>query len=94
MAEGTLNMKELVKRVATATGSTQKQAREFVEATFEELKGAVANHEKIAIAGYLKGGAKYVSARTRRNPRDGSVVEKEAGYKLVLKAGSKLVAAI
>ncbi|CAM4117564.1 HU family DNA-binding protein [Helcobacillus massiliensis] len=70
-----MNKKELIQDVAAATDLPQAQAQEVVSAALDSIIKAVANGDKVQIAGFGTFEPRERAARTGRNPQTGAPVE-------------------
>ena len=90
-----LSRNDLVAKLAEQTGSTKKDADEFVTAFAELVINSVAEGEKVSIPGVLSVERVQRAARTGRNPATGETIDIPAGYGVKVSAGAreKIVAA-
>lgn len=88
-----LSRNDLVAKLAEQTGSTKKDADEFVTAFAELVIDSVAQGEKISIPGVLSVELVERAARTGRNPATGETIDIPAGKGVKVSAGSRLKAA-
>ena len=70
-----MNKTELIAAVAEKTGLTKKDAERVINATFESITAALAEGDKVALAGFGIFEVKTREARTGRNPRTGETME-------------------
>jgi DNA-binding protein HU-beta len=85
-----MNKEQLISRVAEITEGTKKDATKSVDALFQVIEEAIASGEGINLVGFIKIEVKDVPAKDHRNPKDGSIVHKEAHKRPVAKLGKKL----
>ncbi len=64
-----MNKANLIDNVAEATGLKKKEAEKAVNAVFAAIQGALAEGDKIQLAGFGTFKVKERSERTGRNPR-------------------------
>ena len=88
-----LSRNDLVAALAAKTGSSKKDADEFVTAFGELLIDSVAKGEKVSIPGILSVERVARAARTGRNPATGETIDIPAGFGVKVSAGSRLKAA-
>ena len=81
---------ELIAAVAEKTGLTKKDAERVVNATFETITAAMAQGDKIALAGFGNFEVKTREARTGRNPRTKETIEIPATKLPAFKASKAL----
>lgn len=84
---------DLVDKVA-GLGLTKKKAGEAVEATFEAIKDALQNGERVQVVGFGNFSVKSKPARKGRNPRTGAEIEVPAKKVPVFKASGALKDAV
>lgn len=83
---------DIIAAVASGTGNTQATTKTIIDAAVDTIAAALVAGEKVQIAGLGTFTVKPTEARTARNPRDGSPVEIEAGFKISFKTASDLKA--
>ncbi len=88
-----LSRSDLVAKLAEETGSTKKEADEFLTAFAEIAIKSVQEGEKISIPGVLSIERVKRAARTGRNPATGETIDIPAGFGVKVSAGSRLKAA-
>jgi DNA-binding protein HU-beta len=66
---------EIINVVAERTGLTKKQAKDAVDATFEEVKNQCSLGESVVIREFGVFKVKARAARTGRNPQTGEAIE-------------------
>ena len=88
-----LSRNDLVAALADKTGSTKKEADEFVTAFAALVVDAIAKGEKVSIPGVLSVERVARAARTGRNPATGETINIPAGFGVKVSAGSRLKAA-
>ena len=85
---------ELIAAVAEKTGLTKKDAERVVNATFESITAAMAEGDKVAIAGFGNFEVKTREARVGRNPRTKETIEIPASKLPAFKAAKALKDAV
>nr|WP_285857391.1 HU family DNA-binding protein [Paenibacillus lautus] len=90
----TVNKKELISNISQATEHSKKDVEEMLDETINQITNALANREKVSIAGFGDFEARKREARTGRNPQTGESVEIAEKYVPAFKAKSKLKDAV
>ena len=85
---------ELIAAVAEKTGLTKKDAERVVNATFETITAAMAQGDKIALAGFGNFEVKTREARVGRNPRTKETIQIPASKLPTFKAAKALKDAV
>jgi len=85
-----MNKTELIAVIAEKAGLTKKDAEKVLNTTFEAIADAMAQGDKVQIAGFGSFESKEREARTCRNPRTGETLEVAATCVPVFKAGKGL----
>ncbi|GHH24964.1 integration host factor [Sphingomonas glacialis] len=85
-----MNIGELAKGVAGATGTSEAAAKAAITAVFEQIAGAVAKGEDISIAGFGKFSVKDRPERQGRNPSTGEAMTIAASKKVAFTAAKGL----
>ncbi|PIR38967.1 MAG: hypothetical protein COV35_04610 [Alphaproteobacteria bacterium CG11_big_fil_rev_8_21_14_0_20_39_49] len=71
-----MNKEQLTAAIASKTGSTKKEAQDFLDAYIEVLTDALADNDNgIQLAGFGSLTVKDRKATTGRNPRTGEVIQ-------------------
>lgn len=89
-----INKTSLIEIVKANTGSTNKAARETVEALLDAVITTVAKGEKVQIIGFGTFEARKRAARDGRNPQTGEVLKIEATTVPAFKAGKAFKEAV
>lgn len=89
-----MNKTELIAEVAAATEETKKNTTKIVDAVFDSIIKAVAQHDKVQIIGFGTFEAKHRAARMGRNPQTGEEIEIPASYSPSFKAGKEFKTAL
>ena len=85
-----MTKKELIERIAKATGLNLKQSSGAMDAVFDSIKVSLKKGKKITIPGF---GTFYIAsrkARKGRNPRTGELIKIAASKLPKFKAGKNL----
>ena len=77
-----MNMGELAKGVAGATGTSEAEAKAAIAAVFEQIADAAAKGEEVSIAGFGKFAVKDRPERQGRNPSTGEAITIAASKKV------------
>jgi DNA-binding protein HU-beta len=77
-----MNISELTKGVAEATGTTDAEAKKAITAVFDQIASAAAKGEEIAIPGFGKFAVKDRPERQGRNPSNGEAITIAASKKV------------
>lgn len=85
---------DLVEAIAEEAGLTKADATKAFDATFNVIKNALANGEKVPVAGFGTFAVSERAARDGRNPRTGETVTIPARNAVTFKAGSALKDAV
>lgn len=73
-----LNKSDLVKALASATGSTQGEAQGQIDTIFQTIQSALKSGGKVSIHGFGTFSTKERAARMGRNPATGASIQIEA----------------
>lgn len=85
-----MNKTELIAAIAEKAGITKKDAEQLLNTTFEVISDAMAQGDKVQVAGFGAFEVKTREARTCRNPKTGAAVEVAATRVPAFKAGKAL----
>jgi DNA-binding protein HU-beta len=77
-----MNINELTKAVAEATGSSDADAKKAITAVFDQIANAATKGEDVAISGFGKFTVKDRPERQGRNPATGAALTIAASKKL------------
>lgn len=77
-----MNIGELAKGVAGATGTSEAEAKAAIAAVFEQIAGAAAKGDEVSIAGFGKFAVKDRPERQGRNPSTGEAITIAASKKV------------
>lgn len=85
-----MNIGELAKGVAGATGSSEADAKKAITAVFDQIAGAAAKGEDVSIPGFGKFAVKDRPEREGRNPATGAAMTIAASKKVSFTAAKGL----
>jgi DNA-binding protein HU-beta len=77
-----MNIGELTKSVAEATGTSDAEAKKAITAVFDQIASAAAKGEEVAIPGFGKFAVKDRPERQGRNPSNGEAITIAASKKV------------
>jgi DNA-binding protein HU-beta len=77
-----MNITELAKAVAGATGSSEAETKTTINAVFNQIADAAAKGEEVSISGFGKFAVKDRPERQGRNPATGEAMTIAASRKL------------
>ena len=77
-----MNIGDLAKGVAAATGTSEADAKKVVTAVFDQIAAAAAKGEEIAVPGFGKFAVKDRPERQGRNPSNGEAITIAASKKV------------
>jgi DNA-binding protein HU-beta len=77
-----MNISELTKGVAEATGTSDADAKKAITAVFDQIAGAAAKGEEVSIPGFGKFAVKDRPERQGRNPSNGEAITIGASKKV------------
>ncbi len=83
-----LNKSDLVKALASATGSTQGEAQGQIDTIFQTIQSALRSGGKVSIHGFGTFSTKERAARTGRNPATGATIQIAASTNVKFKPTS------
>ena len=89
-----MNKSQIADRLAGRMGFTRSAAAGAVDAVFETIGEALAEHEEVRIAGFGTFETKHRPARTGRNPQTGEAVSISASVAPAFRAGKALKEAV
>jgi DNA-binding protein HU-beta len=85
-----MNVSELAKGVAEATGSSDADAKKVITAVFDQIAEAAAKGEEVSIPGFGKFAVKDRPERDGRNPATGEAIKIAASKKVNFTAAKGL----
>jgi len=77
-----MNIGDLAKGVAAATGTSEADAKKAITAVFDQIAAAAAKDEEVAIPGFGKFAVKDRPERQGRNPSNGEAITIAASKKV------------
>lgn len=77
-----MNIGDLTKGVAEATGSTDADAKKAITAVFDQIASAASKGEEVSIPGFGKFAVKDRPERQGRNPSNGEAITIAASKKV------------
>ncbi len=86
-----LNKADLVKALASATGSTQGEAAGQIDTIFQTIQSALKSGGKVQIHGFGTFTTKERAARTGRNPATGATIQIAASTSVKFKPVSNFL---
>ena len=89
-----MNKSQIADRLAGRMGVSKAAAAGAVDAVFETIGEALANHEEVRLAGFGTFAAKRRPARMGRNPQTGEAVSIPASVAPGFRAGKSLKDAV
>ena len=85
-----LTKAEIAAHLSQEVGLSKRDAKEFVESFFEEVKATLANGDPVKISGFGGFELKDKSERPGRNPKTGEDIPIAARRVVTFRAGQKL----
>jgi DNA-binding protein HU-beta len=85
-----MNKRELIDRVTETSGSPKGEVEGVVDALIEELSGALAKGDSVALPGFGSFEVRDRAARTGRNPQTGEELQIAASKAPAFKPASAL----
>lgn len=82
---------DLVKKVADATNTSQKDANHSVSAVIDAVKAALKSGDEVRLTGFGTLNVKETKPRTARNPKTGEKIELKASKRVSFKPSKQLV---
>jgi DNA-binding protein HU-beta len=89
-----MSKSDLIKNIATKTGSSQSQVDGFLKAFIESVQDSVANDEAVTLVGFGSFYRAHRKATTGRNPRTGEAIKIKAANQAKFRAGKKFKEAV
>ena len=81
---------DLVAEINKKLGLNQREAKEFVDRFFEELRCVLETHEDVKLSGFGRFGVRHKNPRPGRNPKTGVDVTIKERSVVTFKASRKL----
>ena len=85
-----MNKKELIKTLASKTGTTQKSAEQFLNAYWNTIEAQLASDDSVSMVGYGTYSVRQRASRKTINPKTKTMMTIPAKKVPVFKAGIKL----
>jgi integration host factor subunit alpha len=85
-----LTKADLAECLFNELGLNKREAKEFVELFFENIRAALANGEQVKISGFGNFGVRHKSPRPGRNPKTGEEIPISARRVVTFRASHKL----
>lgn len=80
----------LAEKLLQELGLNKREAKEFVEAFFEEIRGALENGEQVKLSGFGNFDLRDKKERPGRNPKTGEEIPISARRVVTFRPGQKL----
>lgn len=81
---------DLAETLFDQLGLNKREAKEFVELFFEEVRGALEEGETVKLSGFGNFGVRFKNSRPGRNPKTGEEIPISARRVVTFKASQKL----
>ncbi|WP_261841810.1 integration host factor subunit alpha [Aliamphritea ceti] len=85
-----LTKAEMAERLYEELGLNKREAKDIVEAFFEEIRSSLANNEQVKLSGFGNFDLRDKRQRPGRNPKTGEEVPISARRVVTFKPGQKL----
>lgn len=89
-----LTKAELAEKLFEEVGLNKREAKELVEAFFEEIRAALENDEQVKLSGFGNFALRSKNQRPGRNPKTGEEIPITARRVVTFRAGQKLKARV
>ena len=89
-----MNKTELIKRITENAGISQVDARKALDATFDSIKEALVNEEKVTLIGFGTFSVSVREAHKGVNPKTGEKIDIPTKKVAKFKAGAELADAL
>jgi integration host factor subunit alpha len=90
----TLTKAEMAERLFEDVGLNKREAKEFVDALFETLRGALERGEQVKLSGFGNFELRQKNQRPGRNPKTGEEIPISARRVVTFRPGQKLRARV
>lgn len=90
MTEGALTKADLAEKLHEDLGFNKREAKELVEAFFEEIRIALVSNEQVKLSGFGNFELRDKKQRPGRNPKTGEEIPITARRVVTFKPGQKL----
>ena len=85
-----LTKADMAERLFEEVGLNKREAKEFVEAFFEIVRGSLENGEQVKLSGYGNFDLRQKNERPGRNPKTGEEIPISARRVVTFRPGQKL----
>ena len=85
-----LTKADMAERLFEEVGLNKREAKEFVEAFFELVRGSLENGEQVKLSGYGNFDLRQKNERPGRNPKTGEEIPISARRVVTFRPGQKL----
>ena len=85
-----LTKAEMAERLFLEVGLNKREAKDFVDAYFEEVRGALENGEQVKLSGFGNFDLRLKNQRPGRNPKTGEEIPISARRVVTFRPGQKL----
>ena len=89
-----LTKAEIANRLFDEVGLNKREAKEFVDAYFEEIRGALESGENVKLSGFGNFQLREKNQRPGRNPKTGEEIPISARRVVTFRPGQKLRARV
>jgi DNA-binding protein HU-beta len=89
-----MNKSDLIDAIAASTGLTKADAGRALDATTDNIAGALQKGQSVSLVGFGTFSVKHRAARSGRNPRTGETIQIKASNTPAFKAGKALKDAV
>ncbi len=90
MSESVVVKSDLVNEINRTLGLNQREAKEFVDNFFEEIRCSLERHEEVKISGFGRFSVRHKRPRPGRNPKTGIDVTINERWVVTFRASNKL----
>ncbi len=90
MSKSVIVKSDLVRELNNLVGLNQREAKDFVEKFFEEIRSVLERHEDVKLSGFGRFSVRHKSPRPGRNPKTGIDVTIKERTVVMFRASSKL----
>ena len=90
MSDSVIVKSDLVDEIHETLGLNQREAKDFVENFFEQIRGTLENHEDVKLSGFGSYGVRHKLPRPGRNPRTKDAVVISERWVVTFRASNKL----
>ncbi len=90
MGDSVIVKSDLVNEITKKLGLNQREAREFVNLFFEEIRCALEAHEDVKLSGFGNYRVHHKDSREGRNPKTGEPAKISERHVVTFKASNKM----